>query len=149
MLVKVKDIGEHPGIPGVLSVTFDCPDPDGKYDTWRISFDPKNGEAPQTGMTIECEPKANKKGYWWLYEWSEAAPANGSAVHIVDALPTSVHKQIASSSVTPSQVSHKEAGMFAMGCVNRWVANQKDFPQQEELTGMIQNAKNAYLNGMK
>ena len=38
--------------------------------------------------------------------------------------------------------------MAVMGIIGRHVANMKDFPPEEELTGMVKNAASSYINGV-
>jgi hypothetical protein len=122
----------------------------GKFPAWKIDWK-GDGEMPPKGAMItwsgQREAGSDGKEYWKMYDFEYSktpTKPNGGAQQVSSALPQSVQQQFES-----PPVSMREAGMFAMGTVGRWVGNQKDFPQEEELTGMIQNAKNAYINGMK
>jgi len=145
MQVIVKDVGDHPAMQGVKSVTLDCPDPGGQYDTWRVSFDPKkNGTPPSTGMTIECDPKANAKGYYWIYEYSalDQGQANGHAKPVGQ-----MTNKVVSNVARPARSQAVE--IFVTGIIGRYLANQEHFPTEAELTSMVSNTKGAFTNGMK
>ncbi len=127
----------------------------GKFPAWKIDWK-GDGEMPPKGSMItwtgQREAGSDGKEYWKMYDFEYSktpTKPNGGAQQVSAALPQSVQQNLNQSVITTNPTLEKEAGMFAMGTVGRWVGNQKDFPQQEELTGMIQNAKNAYINGMK
>jgi|TARA_R100001244_G_scaffold106318_1_gene78880 hypothetical protein len=125
----------------------------GQFPGWKIDWK-GDGDMPVKGAKItwsgQREEGSDGKQYWKMYDWEYAksdTKTNGGAQHITKVLPTI--NQPVNQPVQVNSALTKEASMFVMGTVGRWVGNQKDFPQQEELTGMIQNAKHAYLKGMK
>ena len=138
---------EDGNFPNEVKIILETEDPDGCYRNWYLDYNTsKNGPAPDTGMTINFDAKQNEKKFWRCWGWEVGDPnevkTNGGAQHITQVLPTISQPVQVNSALT------KEASMFVMGTVGRWVGNQKDFPQEEELAGMIQNAKHAYLKGM-
>lgn len=148
---------EDGNFPNEVKIILETEDPDGRYRNWYLDYNTsKNGPAPDTGMTINFDAKQNEKKFWRCWGWEVGDPnevkTNGGAQQIAQKLPDSDLMRSIQAVNQPVQVNSaltKEASMFVMGTVGRWVGNQKDFPQQEELTGMIQNAKHAYLKGMK
>ena len=167
MPYRVKDVG--PSASGkTTSITLDAKNPTENYPDWRVSFDhTRNGPAPQTGMTIECEPVANAKGYYWINSW-KPAQINGGPQQAATQLPEHVQQTInqdapnfpeppqAMNTVTisgvaetgPVAVNDKEVTMFVMGVIGRFLSGQNDFPVPEELRGMVVNARQAYQRGM-
>ena len=93
MPYRVKDVG--PSASGkTTSITLDAKNPTENYPDWRVSFDQtRNGPAPQTGMTIECEPVANAKGYYWIEGW-KPAQSNGGPQQVATGLPEHVQQTI-------------------------------------------------------
>ena len=146
------------------SITLDAPhpDPDKGYPTWKVSFDHRKGQpAPTTGMTIQCTPVANDQGYYWIKTWhpveANAGPQQAGALvqHHVNgaAMGSNFDDQYRPK---PPSASNKlnivlapdKISMAVMGIIGRHVANMKDFPPEEELTGMVKNAASSYINGV-
>ena len=151
----VKDAG--PSASGkTTAITLDAPHPEGTYPTWKVSFDHRKGQpAPTTGMTIQCTPVANDQGYYWIKTWhpveANAGPQQvGAAVQPTVngiARPNGAARPAASNKLDVLLAPDKIA-MAVMGIVGRHVANMKDFPPEEELTGMVKNAASSYINGV-
>jgi hypothetical protein len=138
------------------AITLDAEHPEGTYPTWRVSFDHRKGQpAPTTGMTIQCTPVANDQGYYWIKTWhpveANAGPQQvGAAVQPTVngiARPNGAARPAASNKLDVLLAPDKIA-MAVMGIIGRHVANMKDFPAQEELTGMVKNAACSYINGL-
>ena len=133
------------------SITLDAPhpDPDKGYPTWKVSFDHRKGQpAPTTGMTIQCTPVANDQGYYWIKTWhpveANAGPQQAGALvqpHVNGATRPN-------GAARPARTNSQACEIFVTGTIGRFLANQKNWPTQGELTGMVTNARDSFENGM-
>ena len=148
---------EDGNFPNEIKIILESEDPDGRYRNWYLDYNTgKNGPAPVEGATINFDAKQNDKKYWRCWGWEPGDPneskTNG-AQQIAQALPDNAIPaappvQI-QSGYQPSTASVKEAGMFVMGTIGRWVGNQEEFPSEDTLVKMVKDAKNAFLKGMQ
>ena len=149
----VKSVETNTKIAGCLSIELNRPPPEednpNGYETWRyISFDPKGGPSPIAGQTIQCSPYKSQGRFWWIREFrvveANAGPQQAGALvqpHVNGATrPNGAARPAASNS--------QACEIFVTGTIGRFLANQKDWPTQRELTGMVTNARDSFENGM-
>ena len=133
------------------SITLDAPhpDPDKGYPTWKVSFAHRKGQpAPTTGMTIQCTPVANDQGYYWIKTWhpveANAGPQQAGAA--VQQHVNGIARP--NGAARPARTNSQACEIFVTGTIGRFLANQKNWPTQGELTGMVTNARDSFENGM-
>lgn len=136
-------------------ITLEHPHPDGTFPTWRIFYNHRQNAqpAPTAGMTIQCTPVANDgpngDTFWWIKTWhpveANAGPQQAGA--LVQQHVNGAARPAASNKLDVLLAPDKIA-MAVMGIIGRHVANMKDFPPEEELTGMVKNAASSYINGV-
>jgi len=143
------------------AITLDAPHPEGTYPTWRIFYNHKQNAqpAPTAGMTIQCTPVPNPgpngDTFYWIKSW-HPVEANAGPQQVGAAVQPTVNRIAPPNGAASPAASNKlevllapdKIAMAVMGIIGRHVANMKDFPAQEELTGMVKNAACSYINGL-
>ena len=149
----VKDAG--PSASGkTTAITLDAPHPEGTYPTWRIFYNHKQNAqpAPTAGMTIQCTPVANPgpngDTFWWIKSW-HPVDANAGPQQVGALVQPHVNGATRPNGAARPAASNSQAcEIFVTGTIGRFLANQKDWPTQRELTGMVTNARDSFINGM-
>jgi len=135
-------------------ITLEHPHPDGTFPTWRIFYNHKQNPqpAPTAGMTIQCTPVANTAPngdtFYWIKSW-HPVEANAGPQQVGAAVQQHVNGIARpNGAARPARTNSQACEILVTGTIGRFLANQKNWPTQGELTGMVTNARDSFENGM-